>query len=86
MAMSNVKVPVRCTFCSREYADVKKLIAAGNTDVAICDQCVEVCNDIIADKIGRPSSSDEFEPTVEPPDLFPFKCPACGPAWKAARK
>ena len=84
MAMSSVQIPARCSFCNREHADVKKLIAAGKSDVAICDECVEVCNDIVADKKVRQSSSDE--PIDEPPDLFPFKCPACGHAWKAARK
>ena len=84
--MSSVQIPARCSFCNRPHADVQKLIAAGSTDVAICDECVEVGNDIIADKKGRPSSSDEFEPTDEPPELFAFKCPACGHAWKAARK
>ena len=83
--MSKVQIPARCSFCNREHADVKKLIAAGNTDVAICDQCVEVCNDIIADKARRPSS-DENEANGEPSELLPFKCPACGHAWKMARK
>jgi ATP-dependent protease Clp ATPase subunit len=83
--MTNVQIPARCSFCNKQHADVKKLIAAGKSDVAICDECVEVCNDIVAE-IGRLSSSDKNEPLDEPPDLFPFKCPACGHAWKAARK
>jgi ATP-dependent protease Clp ATPase subunit len=84
--MSNVQVPVRCSFCNKAHADVKKLIAAGKTDVAICDECVEVCHDIVTDKVGRRASSDEHELIDEPPELFPFKCPKCGHAWKAARK
>jgi hypothetical protein len=84
--MSSVQISARCSFCNREHADVKKLIAAGKSDVAICDECVEVCNDIIADKGARPSSSDEHEPNNEPPALVPFKCPACGHAWKLAIK
>ena len=39
---------LRCTFCNKSQHDVKKLIA-GPTDVFICDECVEVCNDMIAD-------------------------------------
>jgi len=84
--MSNVQIPARCSFCNRPHADVKKLIAAGKTDVAICDECVEVCSDIITDKVGRRASSGEYESIDEPPELFPFKCPACGHAWKGARK
>jgi ATP-dependent Clp protease ATP-binding subunit ClpX len=38
---------LRCSFCNKDQNDVRKLIA-GPT-VYICDECVEVCNDIIAD-------------------------------------
>ena len=38
---------LRCSFCNKDKDDVVKLIA-GPT-VFICDECVEVCNDIIAD-------------------------------------
>jgi len=38
---------LRCSFCNKDQSDVRKLIA-GPT-VFICDECVEVCNDIIAD-------------------------------------
>jgi len=49
---------LRCSFCNKDQNDVRKLIA-GPT-VFICDECVEVCNDIIADdsrfdqRAGRP--------------------------------
>ena len=36
-----------CSFCGKSQHEVRKLIA-GPT-VFICDECVEVCNDIIAD-------------------------------------
>jgi ATP-dependent Clp protease ATP-binding subunit ClpX len=50
--MSTKKVGVdgevlRCSFCNKDQNDVRKLIA-GPT-VFICDECVDVCNDIIAD-------------------------------------
>ena len=38
---------LRCSFCNKDQNDVRKLIA-GPT-VFICDECIEVCNDIIAD-------------------------------------
>jgi ATP-dependent Clp protease ATP-binding subunit ClpX len=49
---------LRCSFCNKDQNDVRKLIA-GPT-VFICDECVDVCNDIIADdrKVeGRPYRS-----------------------------
>jgi len=48
MAKKNVEAEIlRCSFCNKDQNDVRKLIA-GPT-VFICDECVEVCNDIIAD-------------------------------------
>ena len=44
---SNDSKILRCSFCNKDQNDVRKLIA-GPT-VFICDECVEVCNDIIAD-------------------------------------
>ena len=44
---SNDKDILRCSFCNKNQNDVRKLIA-GPT-VFICDECVDVCNDIIAD-------------------------------------
>ncbi len=38
----------RCSFCGKSQADVKKLIAGPG--VFICDECVELCLPIIAEK------------------------------------
>ncbi len=47
MAKQSEKETLRCSFCNKDQNDVRKLIA-GPT-VFICDECVDVCNDIIAD-------------------------------------
>ena len=39
---------LKCSFCGKSQNDVRKLIA-GPT-VYICDECVELCNDIIAEE------------------------------------
>ena len=44
---------LRCSFCAKAHADVKKLIAGPN-DVAICDECVDLCQRIIAGTVDRP--------------------------------
>src|SRR5216110_2099763 len=58
---------LKCSFCSKSQNDVKKLIA-GPT-VYICDECVDVCNEIIADdvvtspigeKLPKPQEIKEF--------------------------
>jgi len=46
---------LRCSFCNKSQNDVKKLIA-GPT-VFICDECVDVCNEIITDDISAEASS-----------------------------
>ena len=40
-----------CSFCGKSQKEVKKLIA-GPT-VYICDECIALCNDIIAEEIER---------------------------------
>src|SRR6059036_735809 len=50
-----------CSFCGKSQHEVRKLIAGPS--VFICDECIELCNDIIreesaADKGGKPSKSD----------------------------
>jgi len=39
---------IRCSFCAKNRAEVKKLIAGPM--VYICDECVDLCNDIIAEE------------------------------------
>src|SRR4030043_410967 len=38
---------LKCSFCGKGYAEVKKLIAG--PAVYICNECVDLCNEIIAD-------------------------------------
>src|SRR3989338_2217156 len=40
-----------CSFCGKNQREVRKLIA-GPT-VYICDECIELCNDIIAEENSR---------------------------------
>jgi len=46
---------LHCSFCNKSQNDVKKLIA-GPT-VFICDECVDVCNEIISDDITAEATS-----------------------------
>jgi ATP-dependent Clp protease ATP-binding subunit ClpX len=39
---------LRCSFCGKNRDEVRKLIA-GPT-VYICDECIDLCNDIIAEE------------------------------------
>ncbi len=44
-----------CSFCGKSQHEVKKLIAGPS--VFICDECVELCNDIIREEIEESNSS-----------------------------
>ena len=55
---------LRCSFCNKDQNDVRKLIA-GPT-VFICDECVDVCNDIIADD-NRSDTKSELRASLPVP-------------------
>ncbi len=40
-----------CSFCGKSQGEVKKLIAGPG--VYICDECIELCNDIIAEEYEK---------------------------------
>lgn len=47
-----------CSFCGKAQDEVKKLIAGPS--VYICDECVELCNDILEEEFGQEAAS-QFE-------------------------
>ena len=53
--MGTKKDPYYCNFCGKNQREIKKLVAGPG--VYICDECVELCNDIIyEDALSSPSS------------------------------
>ena len=46
-----------CSFCHKSQHEVRKLIAGSN--VHICDECVELCNDIIREEVQPGSDGKE---------------------------
>ncbi|MCB1711956.1 MAG: ATP-dependent Clp protease ATP-binding subunit ClpX [Candidatus Riesia sp.] len=48
-----------CSFCDKNQYEVKKLIAG--SDVLICDECVELCSDIIDGTIKRESDLENIK-------------------------
>ena len=48
---------LKCSFCGKSQAEVKRLIASPSGDSFICDECIDVCKEIIKDeKIIVPQS------------------------------
>jgi len=59
--MENKDNKLTCTFCGKGQEDVRKLIAGPS--VYICDECVDLCNDIIEEEV----KSDDVEVLDELP-------------------
>ena len=48
-----------CSFCGKSQNEVRKLIAGPS--VFICDECVDLCNDIIHEELNDSSEIEEFD-------------------------
>jgi ATP-dependent Clp protease ATP-binding subunit ClpX len=49
--------PLKCSFCGKGQDEVKKLIAGPS--VFICNECVDLCNEIIAEEGGEGAAAAE---------------------------
>ena len=49
----------RCSFCGKTSSQVKKLIAGKTRGTYICDECIQICNEILVEEYGMNGSSDE---------------------------
>ena len=58
-----------CSFCGKSQHEVRKLIAGPS--VYICDECVELCNDIIREELDEVSAGDR-EQLPTPKDIHAF--------------
>jgi len=56
-----------CSFCGKSQREVKKLIA-GPT-VYICDECIELCNDIIAEEYGQEETTTPSSRVPKPQEI-----------------
>ena len=67
--MSNQKdAPLRCSFCGKTQDEVKKIIAGPG--VYICDECIELCNDIMEEEWQRERAMDDSEQVLlKPADI-----------------
>src|SRR6202050_4248202 len=60
---------VKCSFCGKSQKQVKKLIAGPG--VYICDECIDLCNDIIEEELSE-SSEVHFDELPKPTEIFTF--------------
>ena len=56
-----------CSFCGKSQHEVRKLIAGPS--VFICDECVELCNDIIREEVAEAAESTESSKLPVPTEI-----------------
>ena len=60
---------LKCSFCGKSQKQVKKLIAGPG--VYICDECIELCNEIIEEELAE-SHEVRFEELPKPKEISAF--------------
>ncbi|KFF58335.1 ATP-dependent protease, partial [Cryobacterium sp. MLB-32] len=63
---------LKCSFCGKSQKQVQQLIAGPG--VYICDECVELCNEIIEERLaeaGAEEGTSEFD-LPKPKEIFGF--------------
>src|SRR5687767_568481 len=56
-----------CSFCGKSQKEVKKLIAGPS--VYICDECISLCNDILAEEVQKEERADVGAKVPKPKDI-----------------
>ncbi|MDX1804492.1 MAG: ATP-dependent Clp protease ATP-binding subunit ClpX [Alcanivorax sp.] len=56
-----------CSFCGKSQHEVRKLIAGPS--VFICDECVDLCNDIIREEVQEDSGDSDAEHLPKPNEI-----------------
>lgn len=59
---------LHCSFCGKGQEEVRKLIAGPN--VFICDECIELCNDIIAEEYDVEDESGKRNMILKPVEIM----------------
>ncbi len=60
---------LKCSFCGKTQKQVKKLIAGPG--VYICDECIDLCNEIIEDELAEASSLG-LQELPKPTEIYEF--------------
>ena len=60
---------LKCSFCGKSQKQVKKLIAGPG--VYICDECIDLCNEIIEEELSQ-SSEVKFDELPKPREIYEY--------------
>lgn len=61
---------LKCSFCGKSQKQVRKLI--GGSGVYICDECIELCNEIIEEELGDKPQEASSTPLPKPREINEF--------------
>ncbi len=70
MTLSESSELLKCSFCGKSQKQVRKLIAGPG--VYICDECIELCNEIIEEELGVASTASEEAELPNPRQIKAF--------------
>jgi len=61
---------LKCSFCGKSQKQVKKLIAGPG--VYICDECIDLCNEIIEEELSEGAETGGLEQLPKPREIYDF--------------
>src|SRR5690625_3389900 len=64
---SDEKGPLKCSFCGKDQESVRKLVAGQG--VYICDECIELCSEIVEEEIGAEEEEIEIKDIPKPKEI-----------------
>jgi ATP-dependent Clp protease ATP-binding subunit ClpX len=63
---------MKCSFCGKPQAQVRKLVAGPG--VYICDECIELCSEIVEEELAAEEPRTGLRPTPKPREIYEALC------------
>lgn len=67
MKFNDEKGQLKCSFCGKSQEQVRKLVAGPG--VYICDECIELCTEIVEEELGHEEEID-FKEVPKPQEIY----------------
>ncbi len=59
---------MKCSFCGKPQEQVRKLVAGPG--VYICDECIDLCNEIVEEELAGEETKPHLRPTPKPKEIY----------------
>jgi len=63
---------MKCSFCAKPQSQVRKLVAGPG--VYICDECIELCSEIVEEELTTEEVKPQLRPTPKPKEIYETLC------------